>query len=1637
MSLSAPLAEPLLDAFVLPNGFRDANTLKLSLVLELNTDHSVFTIDPANNSYLEARARWLGQMSKFYQTLKAYAQDKHLSVLVESLLPLQPVVANTHDTCSIRTAEAEQLFASCVFAPANSRKTTAAAQTAEPPARLSRPPGLNAQATPPTARVNARDDVQQQQAPGPVPVMELLRDIVSNQTSGLTQVPPADQVRVRQAANYVDQANLVRNKLAFSALGGKSASFDAELDPVTKLNGLAAYVRTKIQAMYDATADEPTGVLVAYDLLGNSFGLRRWLGTILDLEVQLPKNFAAGQYTVSVQLAQTAGGEVLSAAEFCRVNPSCFDIGPAGNTPRWVGLAHNSPYLHQGLVDLSQISRIEQIEVEGLLRNADQALETATKQVAYLSPSPEIDLSKLPPPLAFPASDTAPLVEQKDRQSLVAYYTHRAIVRQGTKHILNLHTKGHALYLTKHPDPPTQPDKEGEARARPPDGTSVAAADLVSGYVIYGYRSDASRWQSLCTVREELHAKTTGSLCAWSELVGVALGNGVLVRDENPPHPENALQTLADLFLFVYDGTNLATRHPLRHHDAPLTPPTAPAAAVNQARLQASSLEVARLQAHRQAVDVTQAEITAVRLKTALLFGVDDFPFSTAINRPNLLLRRQPQEVYRCQPSTAKLLFAGAGHTYRYNYLALVQYRNGYVPGQLRVAQGGSQLLSYASPATGFFRQEHLGDVVVSLPRPIYEADGRRPLRHHAGESTRQLVVRTGQLLDNQACERYLLPPISPGFQTLPWSDPTWRQKLGPDAYRWFLRSQCQVESEAAFAANAAVNNERRQMGNQEHPDTGCPAACPGYCGHTRQPDVYDGRLHYLPDPAVTGLHVAFFLDEACLTPADPREYAPLTLRWPTAKQQYPHLQPWRLVLRKDRHPNRLRQAKTSYSTGRHLLVVHLRPGTQLFALVTATYNRADSPFDPENPLFGQKAATKRQQLKTALQHRHAFAPNAANDEEYCVDHLLANSVCLTLTHATQRPLLAPVLQPGSVRLYRAEGQAGVNGQPALRAAEAFAVESRVLFEHLNVPQGCYIAEMPPTGELELFALWNNFTDTAPDPSPSIEQKRDPTSPTKGFLRISTRTFAQSHPEDFLPTLLTNLTGDHQRRCEQLLRFESDPKVPVPHHTDMVLRVRNVSRFQHYFIRDSERDQPGRVALTLSERRELEAQKEPFSLWSAEYRLSDYYLKNPTGYLTPLAEFQANYLPNNAKPQAPIIYKIVPLLVQDDALDATRRALHSRRVRLYMRPDHLTQPGQKSRVAIPVYLPVSTYPTYLQPWLARGGTDAVTDSSDTTARLFTLSAPSGDSYLAPSNFRLDTKELENDYLARFEPLLDDSPAGSALGVVSYVPQFDAGQQLWYVDVQFKLRNQLNTEPHNAFVQLGLASHQPFSANYNSPTDPNVDSPTGFLHDLRLSIPTQVDFFSVLPSRQFTNPYILFLDHQAQHFSLACQLASLFVRESAATCTLATQFLLAVEQRAVGDVWRLVPSALLSHDVRVDNRSLVLPPAPAARFYHPLLPSDLVQQVPTASGQALVECMANLDIQARRGWLLRRAHLRVAVYEVDWHDEQPAGLAELHQQLEALEQAIRPADMPLASPAQILGVLVRHCTVFWEREADNL
>ncbi|OGX85081.1 hypothetical protein BEN47_15295 [Hymenobacter lapidarius] len=1640
---------------VVPNGFVDARTLRLSLVFELNSNHPVFK----ESEDTKTTVGWWNRVIAFHAQLDSLLRPPVTGAIptielvgLAGPVPIRPVASPF--SVDPESRELFQYFFPSEVKGSNRlvREANAAqAVVGLPDSALIVGNRFEKTVGPPTVPASPLRT-------GSPTVASVLQRFCEIQTSGLAQLPADLLNQITAVAEQSEERNRVRNdkarkkarEIAPNAYPPESNAFTEALASVRQYRAALAVVFT----------GKPSYVQAGLDLLGASPHLRRSLGSVVDVLVDVADAHAllGKQVVVRLQIPPTLEGDTTPPESPYFVPRDTglrfeADFDGSGVPRTWVA-PHEKSNSEEGVLRLLNNCRILHTEPEAVVRAASDALATAAADARLIAASLKA-ISAGPDYRAAEAAFAALSRQPTAKRALFSPATlaheaatnqFRAGIRRGVSHTTNQQTKGHVLYLLSPPQPTEGPEVDA----------ALLEPDLTTGYAVYVRKvqlppKDApgspsvplTHWYPLTEIRETLH--TPKQPVRYDEVghAGISFGQGVAIPDPQRTNPAQ-LTTLADQFLFTYDGTNLAIRHPMRHFDAPMPPPGDPRV-VREDQQQASAyhqqlavdMDLAQVSALDEETDTTPGELTAIYENTAAAFGIDYFPFTRATTTPKYLVRRIGHKPVRAgevnDAEEVKLRFTGSHQGYE--YLALVQYGNGYVPAAARVraAPKDNALQRFASPVTPFYRQEHLGELIVSLAATIYTPTGNQLLPHRLGESHQQLVVRSSELgarLNNAHCERYLLPPRLPQYQTLLWSAPKWRQMLGSEQHRWFLKYQCEVGSEEQFADNQKICKERSKSRSDDLPVLGCKAGCKRYCGGIKQPTVYSGHLNYLPDPLANGFQIKFYLDEEGLLTASELEYPLQLCAFDLA--DYPAVRPWRLVLTKDQRPDEI-DCKIVSDSRQRVLTVRVRPGSQLFAQATATYEPSESPFDPD--LF-QPARLTTQEHKVALVEALGgeLRPLQREGQSYFADPHQALSTPLAFTHACQKPIVQPQVQHVALRRYdpiittpptaRAAALLPLAPDPApARLPGAFTALVNLHYEHLNIQQGRHLPEVAPTGELELFALWNDYSGGGALPTRSIERKRQSVStktPTGGFLRIGTIDFAGGVTT---PELVTNAeSGDYQRLCWQLLKFASDPAIDIPHHTDMVLRVRNASKFRRYF----------------SAGEPTEDEKNTFGTWSAEYRLSEH---GQWGHATGLQIYEASFLANNAKPAQPRINKILPVYIEDTDSRGLQRDTNGWRARIVIeKPDKVT--GHGARIAIPVRATESAYAKYLGNWTAQAGSDSVTDAFlDPRARIRLPTDSANDSQLPAYSFCIDAQDLEPEYLNTFAPYFDvaeEGPEVGRVGVISYLPQFDSAQALWYIDVQFNLRNRAGSELHNALVRLSLMAHQPLSANYNEQFQPTplhfIDSADRFAHDLRFSVPTQVDFFSILPSRTFRNPYVLFRNTHDKWFSVACSLSSLFVREREGEPTrqLATQFLLAVKQNTYGDVWELLPSRLTRWQLLLDGRAID-PPAslePQAVYYHHLLPADLIQLDTTLRPDTIVEAQISLETPSCLGGLFYRPDLQVVVYEVDWHNEDPVGLKALEDlmfETDANGQRMYPG-LPLI-PSQIPNLQERSSTVF--------
>jgi hypothetical protein len=1316
----------------------------------------------------------------------------------------------------------------------------------------------------------------------------------------------------------------------------------------------------------------PEFVIGAHNQLTSSPYLRRFFGTTIDFKIIVDE--LKNAFTLNLTL-----GKPLS--DYYKIGPSNLEI--ASPLPDGLPILLASPtspnlpdqnsgpytdYFKNSIMVLNGHVRAFSCDPQAAAKAADEAQEfVASLPDDVRKPAPGarwllqdrvakvnalLGNSMVEPDAAQLSASLADVVDNGKRLA--------AMVRINNQ-ISNLPTIGQSLYLPNYRwIPPTKVD-------------SFCEHEMTRGFVVYVRRKKGNAiptdWVSLTRVFEEVAWRTAKHPASdtflkngHEEEQGIQVGGGVHSTDDK------GVTRLDDGFVCNWTGPGLSTRNSMIHQESEGV----------QSGQQELANEVAAV---RKSVECTSPEDVAMLIRNRKLFDVQWFPFHQRQEGPDLLARRT------FVSTRSENVYLAFGHCY--DYLVSAQYHNGYVPIKAQnLNQHSNPAQSLADGISSgwitFERQDHIKDVLIALENNIYQDAEQKTLKpQFPGESPADLVVRTGELLSNDACSRLILPPPIPTFQLYLWYDhedllkmaKTGRDMSLKDLAHWYKRYSCNAGTANDFASKKSLAKQRNEIVPGSGCETsGCKAGCSHFCGGIRQPTVWADELRYLPDPVVTGFVVECFLDKDCLLPAPADKFPPQFC--PYAVGRYPDLKPWRLVLHRLKwpkgHGNRIKKDKDDCE-----LHVNLAEGEQIYLRIIAAYDKESAHF--AKPLIDDPAIPFRAYSETADQNGLFFDPR------------LANAKVLSLTHAVQRPLFDPVIQHIVVNRYN-DKLPGPNSLPA----NQLRLTLNLHFEHLDMPHfGVPIPDTARTGELELFALWNDYGESSLAPTKSIEEKRDNSSPSGGFVRIARLTFEKN----VVQTGRVEMSADNDawKYWSQVVFSTDAGTFSATHFTDAVFKVRNGSKFHRFF----------HLGPTPEDALETHVR------WSNEFRLSD----NPPRILQADShKVSSLFLPNNHKPESPRIRKIVPLLVDDRDCHGLERTVRGNRVRIYLEPEGRMRSGKDERIGVVVHEEIGIYTNQMTGFRSKAGRDIVTDLSADK------SIPSlKNDELSITEFELDGARLEADYLKQFKPEYDRYIFGNVgvLGLVSYVPQFDPKQGLWYFDPEFKICNLDNQEFHNVFVQLGLISYQPWSANYN---DQFLDTSVGFEQDLRFSQPILADFFGLYPTRNFKNPCLLFGTHDRSRFALCGSISSLLFREKTdRSRSLGTQFVLVVEEVQPGGFYKKLKSRLKRLDFILNNTVLVSESDFHAdddelSTYHCLLPVDLPELVrKNEYTNSTFECELSLDFDP--GFLRSRSggHFQVVIYEIEWFSDAP---------ISTLFGRLKSAEL-----AQIPGVRIKNPTIF--------
>lgn len=1267
-----------------------------------------------------------------------------------------------------------------------------------------------------------------------------LKDGINNAVEAYVMSNARRQQRIVEHANNQPYYNSVKNemernvytRLEYSAVAAKMAG----AEHTKALKNALEFVRQ--QALVELLENEPEYIRTGLDELNKTPLLRRFFQTLIDVTVEMTQ-LPAPDVTFFVKPVINAAEGFLNTSmkTMCRRSK----LLPSLVLPQISNgeIIKDNRHL-EALLKIGSNVEVRSYEQESVKENAIAALAAYNKLPEGLrTASLTLDVYQKQSKLMLSTSTPQQLAAAQVAV-LMLNKTQLGIARAMINRISNIATKGQSVYLIR----PFSPLGENTT-----DGF-LYMSDVVSGYAVFARKKGSGdKWVSLTAIQEKIDLRATPGKTFLPAEQGVDINVGVQSTSDGNGTANGQLYDVKNNFLFFWEGTKVGAVNPMQQHD-------------NEKPDTTQKINTLLAAQH----DV-QAEITGLQVKNKRVLAIDWFPFQKRkTDPPELLLQRIPV----MDGPGLKLKFGEA-----YEYLMAVQLPNGYVPLKQAIETASPAISALiaeckALPAadTVFKRHEHINQLQVSLASNIYQDDAGSVLKkNYPGESPTDLVIRSGTILNNDSCTRYILPPQVPGLQIYLWYKREGRLKdvqLSPDASEeWYRRYQCELENEAAFKKNLAECEDEKDC-------KGCRAGCARYCKGKNQGRVYSGQLQYLPDPVVTGFIIRFYGDpdrKVSLANITGDMYKDTFCAF--NRKNYPQWRVWEFVLLKDRAEEAI-TSKVSVDSNNQRVTIRLRKGMQLYLELIPTFLKEESLFF-EAPLLDDRF----------------FESGTGNDYS---NPLYSNITKLTLTHACQLPVIVPALKDTmilrNIKTYDPQ-KGGIK-------EESFKAEANINFEHLNLWRGIPMEGLLSTGELAFYGLWDDYADNSEAPHKSIQAKRNSQAPAQGFIRLDTIKFAALQSKG---TLKMD-PGTYGARDifgfnHEIITFTAQPELTIPHHSDLVLKVRNTSRFSSYFL--------GPRELTDSE-------KEQFSTWSAELLL-----RSDGKPVVPQATDinKAPYLFNNKKSPAPVIAKIIPLKVTDiyrEGLNAVRE--RNNRIRIYFERTGMQITGKGQRIGLVTDASTSPEKKYVNYFesinaVSQAGSDIVTVRP---------TAPSIDSRLSYANFSLsDEKNFDLRQEANMPNLL------------TFKPKYDKQQDLWYLDVDINITNQRNKEPHAVFVQLNFVHFQTYAANYNALME---DSKAGYDKDYRLSDVVQADFAMINPSRTYYNHWSLLRRSTGKAFSFAPETESLYFYGN----SLQTQFFVFVQQR-VNRNWYPIASTITG-DVKGDA------------FFHSILPTGLRPDDPT-------------------------------------------------------------------------------------------
>ncbi len=662
------------------------------------------------------------------------------------------------------------------------------------------------------------------------------------------------------------------------------------------------------------------------------------------------------------------------------------------------------------------------------------------------------------------------------------------------------------------------------------------------------------------------------------------------------------------------------------------------------------------------------------------------------------------------------------------------------------------------------------------------------------------------------SCSRHVLPARI-AFEHAFWHD-LLSGMDGDQSFEWKRKYNC------PFADQDQYNDFTGGLGKPKCPENECSA----YCGGTAMKTFYE-EDHIIPshlsDPTITGFEASFFREDSYVNAI--LEH-PVTVKFGGT----PGLEPQSFLLDVDGSKFDL-EVRVVDSEKR--LAIRLKPGMRIWALLR------NQPSDDCRE--GQFQRAWYQDLAPiharALSRMCSPNPEKKNPPRP-----------IKIVHAVKQPVMTPEIKTLSslpdedykyshVREWLVGEYAGLtlagnviakrrrphNTDQDERDSSLVSVDLTAAFERLDAfwrdGKVTFVDHELPTGGLELWMRKEEYTDNpdqipiTTDVLPGAVGAHLPDEPVVPFEdnrhNVSHREYSVEFTDEIMnqlkvrPVVVGNPSGDIFRELTSSLTLGFDAKSTKFEERRYTLR--NISSFKALFTDEAD-------------------------------NLDDDYAARSD-------EFRVLTL-NNSQPAKPFVSHAVTTIqeTRERSDHATIAKQKGNIVTVYLKRNRLSS-GRNERVGVIVYNENSRY---FQAFMegdnvSKAGRDIVSDSPTTrTASPF---------------IRYDDNDITKRDIV-VSPKNFDGRFHEDLGIVSYLPEFDAERRLWKFEIELDIKTPDGFQLHNPFVVFSFVHFQPFSLNYNTkwarwPAEKSTVS--DMAQDFRLSTPESFIWCYLLPERKMS------------------------------------------------------------------------------------------------------------------------------------------------------------------------------------------